>query len=43
MPAAERRRRAEALTGYVREHDIARWTDAQLADLDRPASTILSP
>jgi trehalose 6-phosphate synthase len=43
MPAAERRRRAEALTGYVRKHDIAAWTDAQLADLDRPASTILSP
>jgi trehalose 6-phosphate synthase len=43
MPAAERRRRAAALSGYVREHDIAAWADAQLADLDRPASTILSP
>jgi trehalose 6-phosphate synthase len=43
MPAVERRRRAEALTRYVREHDIAAWTDAQLADLDRPASTIFSP
>ncbi len=37
------RRRAEALAAYVREHDIEAWTDAQLADLDRPASTILSP
>jgi trehalose 6-phosphate synthase len=43
MPAAERRRRAEALAGYVREHDIGVWTDGQLADLDRLASTILSP
>jgi trehalose 6-phosphate synthase len=43
MPAAERRRRAAALSGYVREHDIAAWADAQLADLDRPASTIFSP
>ena len=43
MPAAERRRWAEALTGHIRAHDIAAWTDAQLADVDRPASTILSP
>jgi trehalose 6-phosphate synthase len=43
MPAAERRRRADALAGYVREHGIDAWTDAQLADLDRAASTILSP
>ena len=43
MPAAERRRRAEALAGHVREHDIEAWTRAQLADIDRLASTILSP
>ena len=43
MPAAERHLRARALTGYGRKHDIAAWTDAQLADLDRPASTILFP
>jgi trehalose 6-phosphate synthase len=43
MPAAERKRRAEAITRYVREHDIEVWTDDQLADIDRLASTILSP
>jgi trehalose 6-phosphate synthase len=43
MPAAERRRRAEALADHVREHDIEAWTRAQLADVDRLASTILSP
>jgi trehalose-6-phosphate synthase len=34
MDAGERRRRAEAIRGYVREHDLAAWTAAQLADLD---------
>jgi trehalose 6-phosphate synthase len=34
MQAAERRRRREAIAGHVREHDIGRWIDAQLADLD---------
>ena len=34
MPQAERRRRAEAIRAHVREHDISRWIDAQLADLD---------
>jgi len=43
MPAAERRRRAEALAGHVRGHDIEAWTRAQFADLDRLASTIPSP
>jgi trehalose 6-phosphate synthase len=42
MPVAERRRRAEALSGYVRRHGIEAWTDAQLADLDRLASTIVT-
>jgi trehalose 6-phosphate synthase len=34
LPTAERRRRAEAIRAHVREHDVARWIDAQLADLD---------
>jgi hypothetical protein len=34
MDAGERRRRAEAIRGCVREHDLAAWTAAQLADLD---------
>jgi trehalose 6-phosphate synthase len=34
MEAAERRRRREAIVAYVREHDIGRWIDTQLADLD---------
>jgi trehalose 6-phosphate synthase len=42
MPVAERRRRAEALSGYVRLNGIEAWTDAQLADLDRLASTIVT-
>jgi trehalose 6-phosphate synthase len=35
MDAGERRRRAEAIRGCVREHDLAAWTAAQLGDLDR--------
>jgi trehalose 6-phosphate synthase len=38
MPAEERRRRAEALRAHVREHDLAEWLGAQLADLDRQAA-----
>jgi trehalose 6-phosphate synthase len=34
MPAEERRRRAEAIRAHVREHDVARWIDAQLSDFD---------
>jgi trehalose 6-phosphate synthase len=34
MDQAERRRRAEAIRGHVRAHDIREWIDAQLADLD---------
>jgi trehalose 6-phosphate synthase len=34
MPAEERRRRREAIAAQVREHDIAGWIQAQLADLD---------
>ena len=42
MEPGERRRRAEAIAGLVREHDIAAWTDSLLADLDRLPSTILA-
>jgi trehalose 6-phosphate synthase len=35
MPAAERRERLEAIRAHVREHDVAEWIEAQLADLDR--------
>jgi trehalose 6-phosphate synthase len=38
MAADERKRRADAIRSQVREHDIARWLEAQLADLDRQAS-----
>jgi trehalose 6-phosphate synthase len=33
MDESERARRAAALAGYVREHDIGRWIEGQLADL----------
>jgi len=35
MPAEERRRRLDGLRSHVREHDLAAWIAAQLADLDR--------
>jgi trehalose 6-phosphate synthase len=35
MPAEERRERLEAIRAHVREHDVAGWIEAQLADLDR--------
>src|SRR5919201_550185 len=38
MPAEERRRRADALRAHIREHDLAEWLGAQLADLDRQAA-----
>ena len=34
MDADEKRRRLEALRAHVREHDLAAWIAAQLADLD---------
>jgi trehalose 6-phosphate synthase len=37
MPAAERRRRLEAIREHVREHDLEDWIRAQLADFDRGA------
>ena len=35
MPAEERRERLEGLRTHIREHDLAGWVEAQLADLDR--------
>ncbi|MDQ1496995.1 MAG: trehalose 6-phosphate synthase [Actinomycetota bacterium] len=37
MPAAERRDRREACARVVRQNDVAKWLQAQLADIDRPA------
>jgi trehalose-6-phosphate synthase len=34
MPDADREARAAGLREQVRTHDIAAWTDAQLADFD---------
>lgn len=34
MPADERRERLQAICEQVREHDVAAWIEAQLADLD---------
>ncbi|MDQ3876681.1 MAG: trehalose-6-phosphate synthase [Actinomycetota bacterium] len=34
LPAEERRARLEGLRAHVREHDVAAWIDAQLADVD---------
>jgi trehalose 6-phosphate synthase len=35
MAADERHQRLEAVRACVREHDLAAWIAAQLADLDR--------
>jgi trehalose 6-phosphate synthase len=35
LPADERRRRLRAIQAQVREHDVAAWAEAQLADFDR--------
>jgi len=35
MAPAERRRRIEAIRSHVREHDVGRWIDGLLADLDQ--------
>ena len=37
MPAAERRDRREACARVVRQNDVAKWLQAQLADIGRPA------
>jgi trehalose 6-phosphate synthase len=35
MPREERRQRLDGLRAHIREHDLAEWVEAQLADLDR--------
>ncbi len=40
MPAGERRERLEGIRSHVREHDVARWIEAQLSDLDRVAARV---
>lgn len=40
MDPEERRRRIEAIRAHVREHDVAAWGEAQLADLDRVRSRV---
>jgi trehalose 6-phosphate synthase len=39
MEPVERRRRAEAICGHVREHDLAAWIAAQLHDFERVSSS----
>jgi trehalose 6-phosphate synthase len=39
MAAGERRRRLDAIRSHVRTHDLAEWSAAQLADLDRVRSS----
>jgi trehalose 6-phosphate synthase len=39
LEPAERRRRAGAIRGHVRRHDVHEWVDAQLADLDAVRSS----
>ncbi len=40
MPEAERVARLEAIKAHVREHDLAAWLAAQLAELDAAVTTI---
>ena len=37
---AERSARLEAIRTHVREHDVAEWIEAQLADLDRCRASV---
>jgi trehalose 6-phosphate synthase len=39
MPAAERRDRQGACVRVVRQNDVAKWLEAQLADIARPAES----
>jgi trehalose 6-phosphate synthase len=39
LPAEERRARAEAIRAHVREHDLERWLEAQLAAIDGVSAT----
>ena len=38
MKPAERRKRIEAMSKWVRTHDVHRWANAFLADLERPGA-----
>jgi trehalose 6-phosphate synthase len=38
LPAGERARRARDLRAFVEAHDVARWIDAQIDDLDELAA-----
>jgi len=40
MPVEERRQRLDAIRCHVREHDVASWIEAQLADLDRSSAGV---
>jgi len=40
MAPDERRERLAAIRAHLREHDVAAWTDAQLAELDRSAARV---
>jgi trehalose 6-phosphate synthase len=40
MPTEERQARLEAIRTHVREHDVARWLEAQLAELDRASTRV---
>ncbi len=40
MAVGERRERLAAIRAHLREHDVAAWTDAQLAELDRSAARV---
>jgi trehalose 6-phosphate synthase len=40
LSAEDRQARLEGLRGQVREHDVARWVDLLLGDLDRIASPV---
>ena len=42
MPPGERMRRAQAISAFLRDHDVERWTEEQLAALDRTGTKILS-
>jgi trehalose 6-phosphate synthase len=40
MPETERRDRLDAISSHVREHDVAQWIEAQLADVDRVSARV---
>jgi trehalose 6-phosphate synthase len=40
MPEDERRERLDSIRAHVRQHDVAEWISAQLADLDRCRSAV---